>query len=301
MSPGRTSPQHRMRPASDSRFAPSLAVALATMSLASGFVDAAASSAATGPSGTVKVLAAGSLTNVMTVLGAAFKKDTGGDLQVTSMGSTAIASGVASRTLQGDVFVSASLSADRSLEGPAHGNWITGFRDVGSSPVVLAYYPRSRFATALRTRPWYDVIQSPGFELGRTDPAVDPGGVLDVDALKGIGYGYDLAPLLSIARDPHNVYTEQSLPGLLQAGQLDAAFMYAVSADAARLPYVALAGTRNLEAHYTIATLKGAPDPAVANSFVRWLLSKRGASILRSQGVVAATSTRVAHVAHVAE
>jgi len=258
------------------------------------------SGAATKHSGTLKVLAAGSLSNVMTLLGAAFKSDTGYTLQVTSLGSSAIASGVASKTLQGDVFLSASVSADRSLEGPTHGNWVSGYRDVGSSPVVLAYYPKSRFVSALKRRPWYDAIQSRGFELGRTDPAVDPGGVLDVDALLGIGYGYNIAPLLSIAKDSHNVYTEQSIPGLLQAGQLDAAFMYAVSAEAAKLPYVTLSGTRNLGARYTIATLRGAPDPAAATAFVSWLLSARGRSIMTAQGLVPAPPAHVAHVAHVA-
>src|ERR1019366_6475525 len=106
-----------------------------------------------------------------------------------------------------------------------------------------AYYPKSRFVTALKSLPWYDVIRSRGFALGRTDPAVDPGGVLDVDALYGIGYGYNIPSLLSIATNKRNINTEQAIPGLLQAGQLDAAFMYAISADAVKLPYVALTGT----------------------------------------------------------
>ena len=238
--------------------------------------------------GTIRVLSAGSLSNVMTLLGAAFKKDTGYALENTPLGSSAIANGVKSKTLQGDVFISASTSADLALEGAAQGNWINGYTDVGSSPVVLAYYPRSRFAARLTTRPWYDVITSPGFELGRTDPAVDPGGVLDLDALYGIGYGYDLPALLAIAHDQRTVYTEEAIPGLLQAGQLDAAFMYAVSAHAAHLPYVALSGTRNLAASYTVAALNGAPDPAAAKAFVSWLTSPRGASIMVAQGLVPA-------------
>lgn len=248
-------------------------------------------------SGTVKVLSAGSFSNVMVLLEAAFKKDTGYTIQDTTLGSSAIASGIVSKTLQGDVFISASSSADRSIEGPAHGDWISGYTDIGSSPDVLAYYPKSRFVAALKTRPWYDVIQSRGFELGRTDPAVDPGGVLDVDALYGIGYGYNIPSLLPIATNPSNVYTEEAIPGLLQAGQLDAAFMYAVSADAAKLPYVALTGTKNLDAQYTIAKLKGGPDPTAAAAFVQWLLSKRGSSIMDQQGLVPAISARVVRAA----
>ena len=254
---------------------------------------AGASRAATMHTGTVRVLSAGSFSNVMVLLGAAFTKDTGYTIENTSLGSSAIASGVRSKTMQGDVFISASASADRSIEGTAQGNWIDGYTDIGSSPVVLAYYPHSRFAAALRAHPWYDVITSRGFELGRTDPAVDPGGVLDLDALDGIGYAFNMPALVAVAHDQRNVYTEQAIPGLLQAGQLDAAFMYAVSADAAKLPYVALTGTRNLDARYTVAALNSAPDPAAAAAFVHWLTSKRGASIMVRQGLVPASGAHL--------
>lgn len=272
-----------------------LAAVLSTVALVtSGALGFSTSSGATTThSGTVKVLSAGSLSNLMVLLGAAFKHDTGYALQNTSLGSSAIASGIASKTLQGDVFISASSSADLSLEGSAHGNWISGYTTIGSSPDVLAYYPKSRFVSALKTRPWYDVIQSPGFVIGRTDPAVDPAGVLDVDALYGIGYGYNIPSLISIANNKRNVYTEEAIPGLLQAGQLDAAFMYALSAHAARLPFVALSGTQNLNAEYTIAQLRAAPDATAAAAFVKWLLSPRGAAIMVGQGLVPARASHV--------
>lgn len=272
-----------------------LGVAVSTLAIVSSAHAAlsATSGAATMHSGTVEVLSAGSFSNVMVLLGAAFKKDTGYTIQNTSLGSSAIASGIVSTTLQGDVFISASPSADRSLEGSSHGNWISGYTVIGSSPDVLAYYAKSRFATALRTRPWYDVIQSRGFQLGRTNPGVDPSGVLDVDALLGIGYSYNIPSLLAIATDSSNVYTEEAIPGLLQAGQLDAAFMYAISADAAKLPYVTLSGTKNLNAQFTVAQLNRSRDPAAAAAFVKWLLSPRGASIMAHQGLVPALAAHV--------
>lgn len=240
-------------------------------------------------SGTVRVLSAGSFSNVMTLLAAAFKKDTGYSLQDTSEGSSAIASGIVAKTLQGDVFISASETADTSIEGTKNGDWVSGYTFFGTSPDVLAYYPRSRFAPALKTRPWYDVIRYSGFELARTNPAVDPSGVLDVDALYGIGYGYDIPSLLAIAHESGNVYLENAIPGLLQAGQLDAGFMYAISADAARLPYVKLTGTKNLSAHFTIAALNAAPDPVPARAFVKWFLSAPARAIMDQQGLVPVT------------
>jgi len=269
-----------------------MVVALAIASVVS-LGRPSSSGAAAMHSGTVEVLSAGSLSNVMILLGAAFKHDTGYTVQNMSEGSTAIASGIVAKTLQGDVFISASTTADASLEGSGASAWISGYTVFGTSPDVLAYYPQSRFATALKSRPWFDVIRAPGFELGRTDPAVDPGGVLDLDALEGIGYAYNIPSLLRIASSTGNVYSENAIPGLLQAGQLDAAFMYAVSADAAKLPYVPLAGTRNLNATYTVATLHGAPDPTAARAFVKWLLSPAALAIMKHQGLVPLSPARI--------
>ncbi len=248
------------------------------------------SSGATSGGGTVKVLAAGSLSTVLSDLSGAFHTATGNSLQVTLMGSTALASGIKAKALLGDVFLSASLAADHSLEGPHNGGWISKYSTIGVSPVVLAYRTNSSYAPALRRSPWYSVITEPGFILGRSDPNVDPGGVLDEDALKGIGYAYNLPALVALATNTRSLYPENALPGLLQAGQLDGALMYAVSARAARLPFVTLSGTKNLVAQYTIATLKGAPDPRAAASFVTWLRSSRARAILLSQGLTLAAS-----------
>jgi len=249
--------------------------------------------AATKHTGTVEVLSCGSFSNVMTLLEAAFKKDTGYTIQDTSEGSSAIASGIVAKTLQGDVFISASTAADTSIEGAANGNWIYSYTLFGSSPDVLAYNPKSSFASALKKRPWYNVIRSSGFELGRTDPTVDPGGILDVDALDGIGYAYNIPDLLTITASTGNIYAEDAVPGLIQSGQLDAGFMYAISADAANLPYVPLTGTKNLKGNYTVATLNGAPDPAPAAAFVKWMLGKQGQAILIKQGIVPVSPFKV--------
>jgi molybdate/tungstate transport system substrate-binding protein len=262
--------------------------------LATGAVSSSSPAGATTKhTGTVEVLSCGSFSNVMTLLEAAFKKDTGYTIQDTSEGSSAIASGIVAKTLQGDVFISASTAADTSIEGAANGNWISSYTLFGSSPDVLAYNPRSSFASALKKRPWYNVVRSSGFELGRTDPTVDPGGVLDVDALDGIGYAYNIPNLLTIAASTGNVYTEDAIPGLIQSGQLDAGFMYAISADAANLPYAPLTGTKNLNGKYTVATLKGAPDPAPAAAFVKWMLAKQGQAILIKQGIVPVSPFKV--------
>ena len=120
--------------------------------------------AAASPSGPVDVLSAGSLQDLLQQqVATAVQKATGDTLNDTSMGSDALANGIKGGTLQGDVYISASPAVNRELEGEANGNWVSWYAEFGSSPLVLGYNPSSRFTQALKTKPWYDVIDQPGF------------------------------------------------------------------------------------------------------------------------------------------
>jgi molybdate/tungstate transport system substrate-binding protein len=236
------------------------------------------------PSGPVDVLSAGSLQDLLQEqVGPAFERATGYTLNDTSMGSDAIASGIKGGTLQGDVFISASPTVNKALEGSADGNWVSWYVSFGSSPLVLGYNPSSKFAGVLRTKPWYDVIDQPGFLIGRTDPATDP---------KGAANAHDLPALKAIASSTSNVFPETSLVGQLQAGQLDAGFFYGVEAAAADIKTIPLAGT-NLAGVYTLTVLNRAPHEAAARAFVTFLLGNDGQRILKKNGIVAFTPTKV--------
>ena len=206
----------------------------------------------------------------------AFEKATGYTLVNTSMGSDAIASGVKGGTLQGDVFVSASPAVNATLEGSANGNWVSWYAEFGASPLVLGYNPASKFAHLLKTKPWYDVIDRPGFLIGRTDPATDPKGVLAVDALDRAAKVHGLGAVKSIAASTSNVFPEDTLVGQLQAGQLDAGFFYGVEAAAANLKTIPLKGV-TLAGDYTITILNKAPHLTPSLAFVKFLLGKTGA------------------------
>ncbi len=239
------------------------------------------------PSGPVDVLSAGSLQDLLQQrVGPAFQEATGYTLNDTSMGSDAIASGIKGGTLQGDVFISASPAVNAALEGSANGNWVSWYATFGSSPLVLGYNPSSRFAQALRTKPWYDVIGQPGFLIGRTDPATDPKGVLAVTALDQAAKTSHVDALKAIASSTSNEFPETSLVGQLQAGQLDAGFFYGVEAAAADIKTVPLTGT-HLAGHYTITVLNRAPHDASARAFVAFLLGRTGRKILESNGIAA--------------
>ena len=113
---------------------------------------AKAASAAAKPSGDVDVLSAGSLDTLMTkTVGPAFHRATGYTLVDTSGGSSSLAADIKNGIYVADVFVSASPKVDNTIRGPQHGNWVSWYADFATSPEVLGYYPKSKFAKDLRT------------------------------------------------------------------------------------------------------------------------------------------------------
>ncbi len=251
--------------------------------------------AATASSGPVTVLSAGSLQTLMqSDVTPAFLKATGYTINNISEGSTAIASAVKAGTQVGDVFISAAPAVNASLEGTANGSWVSWYATFGESPLVLAYNPKSTFAHDLKTKPWYDVVGLAGFKLGRTDPATDPKGVLAVTALQDAAKKYKKPALLTDTTSTTNVYSETSLLGELQAGQLDAGFFYGVEAAAADAKTtVPLTGIPKQAGVYTITILNKAPHPAAAVAFVKFLVGKKGASLLKKNGITPSTPVQV--------
>jgi molybdate/tungstate transport system substrate-binding protein len=244
--------------------------------------------AATKSSGNVDVFSAGSLDTLMTKsVGPAFHAATGYTLVDTSHGSGALASDIQNKVAVADVFVSASPAVDTTLEGAKNGNWVSWYASFASSPDVLGYYPKSKFAHDLQTMPWYKVITLPGFRLGRTDPTQDPGGVLAVKALEETAKAQSLPALTKLATETSDVYEEDTEQADIQTGQLDASFMYESDAISQDSPFVKLTGV-NLAGDYTITIVKGAPHLAAAEAFIKFLLGPTGQAEMKADkfGVV---------------
>lgn len=239
-------------------------------------------------SGPVNVLYAGSLVALMTKqIGPAFNTATGYTFTGFSAGSTALATQIKGKVHRGDVFISASPKVNTSLEGAANGNWVSWYATYASSPLVIGYNPRSKFAADLKAKPWYQVVTEPGFLLGSTDPATDPKGKLDVEAMTNAATTQKEPALKALATSTKNIYPEETLVGRLQAGQLDAGFFYSSEAEAAGIPTVPLTG-QDLKATYTISVLNQAPDEAGAEAFVKYLLGSAGQAVLSKDGFVLA-------------
>jgi len=240
--------------------------------------------AAAGGSGPVNVLYAGSLVDLMEKqIKPGFESSTGYSFSGISAGSTDLAAEIKGKVHEGDVFVSASPSADAELQGASNGNWVSWYTTFATAPLVLGYNPKSEFAADLRSKPWYKVITEPGFRLGTTDPATDPKGELAGEALTAAAKSQHDPALAALAKDTSNFYPEETLVARLQSGQLDAGFFYSAEATAAHIPAVKLTGV-DLGATYTISVLNQAPNQRGAEAFTKYLLGPKGQAALKKDG-----------------
>jgi molybdate/tungstate transport system substrate-binding protein len=241
--------------------------------------------AAASARGTVSVLFAGSLVNFMERdLGPAFQRADGYGFRGFGGGSTELASEIKGRVRTGDVFVSASAKADHALEGAANGAWVSWYSTFMATPLELAYNPASSFGRELRRGvPWYRVLTQAGIRVGRTDPLLDPKGVLTSEAVAAASRKLH-DPALGRALGAFAVFPETSLVGRLQSGQLDAGFFYAVEAKTAKLATVKLTPVYKYAA-YTVTILNHAPEPGGAAALVRYLLSSARTFTLKRNGL----------------
>jgi molybdate/tungstate transport system substrate-binding protein len=238
-------------------------------------------------SASVATLFAGSLLSYMERdFAPSFARATGYGYRGFGGGSSELAAQIKAGVREGDVFLSAAAAADNLLEGSANGNWVSWFTTFASSPLVLAYDPDSSFGKQLaHGTPWYRVLAEPGILVGRTDPKLDPKGVLTVEAVERAARKLR-RPGLARALGSFPVYPETALVGRLQAGQLDAGFFYAVEAASAHLRTVPLTPVYKY-ANYTVTILERAPHPGGAAALVRHLLSAQRSYALRQNGLVA--------------
>jgi molybdate/tungstate transport system substrate-binding protein len=235
--------------------------------------------------GSVSALFAGSLVDYMEGdFGPSFEQATGYGFRGYGGGSTELAAEIKGGVRQGDVFLSAAAGADRALEGSAKGNWVSWYTTFAASPLVLAYNPQSKFGAELaHGEPWHEVLTQPGILVGRTDPVLDPKGVLTVEAVDNAAEKLH-APALAAALKGFPVYPETALVGRLQSGQLDAGFFYAVEASASHLKTVGLEPVYKY-ANYTVTILNHSSSAAGAAALIGYLLGSQRSYTLKRNGL----------------
>lgn len=185
--------------------------------------------------------------------------------------------------------------------------------------MVVAYTPRSRYASEIDTANWTEILSRPDVEVGRSDPELDPNGyrTLMVWQLAERSRNQPgLAARLEARSGARNVRPKEAdLVGLLEAGEFDYIWSYESMAKAIGFKYVLLGDSVDLSAPelasfyrtasvsvrgadanqrvtfvgapivYAFAVPRNAPNPALAQRFAEFLVSTEGKAILRREGL----------------
>lgn len=280
--------------------------------------SAGAAGARKGKAGkTLIVFGAGTLANPFTQEIAAFKAShpgitvhsqfgASGDRvkAITQLGQPADVLGVADYSLiPKDMFGSG---------GKRFATWYVGFV---SNQITFAYTSHSKGAGQLTADNWYRVLAQPGVHIGRSNPSADPSGYQTLQMLE-LANRYYHDPSISTAvlkNSPTSsvAETETSLIGALQSGQLDYLGIYRSDALQNHFKYINLPPQISLsdpalaKTYATVSTQgatgdrvkakpiiygltvpTNAPDPALADQFVAFVLSPQGQAIMRGNGFV---------------
>jgi molybdate/tungstate transport system substrate-binding protein len=227
-------------------------ISIFTLSTLGGFIT---TEAANQGQSKVFVLYAGSLLKTFEVsLGPSFQKDTSYIYVGEGKGSVQIANLIIDGFRKPDIFVSAGTTPIVKMmdNKPSLANWLIKF---ASAEMVIAYSPSSHFYADLEKSrtgiiPWYKVISENGFKFGRTDPELDPKGynMIISASLSNIYYNDSTIKqrILGDDRNPKQVFPEETLNSILEAGQVDAIAAYKHEAISRELSFISLPSQINL-------------------------------------------------------
>jgi molybdate/tungstate transport system substrate-binding protein len=240
----------------------------------------------------------------------AIAKSLGVEMQGRAQGSTALANLIVAGSIRPDVFISVTPEPMRIVLKAGKTEKAI---PIARTEMVIAYSPKSQFAADLGkvsqagAKPWWEILETPGFRFGRTDPTTDPQGQNILFTLQLAAAFYHQADIVEKIAGPQintqQIFQEPEVMGRLQAGQLDASSAYKTQPGSFDLPYVTLPkeinlGDASLEDEYSraaitlngktlhpaplvfyVAVLKNAPQPALANRFIAWLQSPEAREI----------------------
>jgi molybdate/tungstate transport system substrate-binding protein len=272
-----------------------------------------ASPAASGAHGTLIVFGAGTLATPFAAEIAAFKQANPGVTVHSQFGASGdMVKAVTQLHQPDDVLGVADYSLIPKLMFPASATWYLGFV---SNAITFAYTSHSKGASGLTAANWYKVLAQPGVHIGRSNPAADPSGYQILQMLQ-LANGYYNRPGLSASvlknsPDSSVAETETSLLAALQSGQIDYLAIYTSTAQEEHLKYIALPTQINLSdpamaAEYakvsinagSLGTLTAkpiiygltipasAPNAALGEKFISFVLGPQGQAIMHSQGFV---------------
>jgi len=257
----------------------------------------------------IVVFHAGSLTVPMEKLADAFEARYGVEVRLEAYGSVAAVRQVTDLGRKCDVLALADYKPILKLMWPDLADWCIIF---ATNEIVIAYTSQSDYADEVGPDNWPEVLCREGVSIGRSDPAQDPCGyrALLVWKLAEMYYGQPGLYDRLLAKSPEPTRPKShDLVVLLEAGQLDYAFLYKSVAVQYGLRYVdlppqidlgheeyadfytkavvyveGLGEIRGEPIRYAITIPKVAEHPDLALEFVEFVLGSEGSSIIRSCG-----------------
>lgn len=281
-------------------------------------------SCGSGPSGgdsggqtTLVVHGAGTLAVPFKQVIAAFEQENPGVVvQSRFAGSVEMVRGVTELGQPVDVLGMADYSLIPSQMFGANGkrrfaDWYVGF---ASNEITFAYTDKSKGAAQLTAQNWPQVLSGPGVRIGRSNPDTDPSGYQILQMLQ-LAQGYYHDPNLSakvLANSPPGtlVSTETQLLPALMSGQIDYLGIYRSDALQHQLKYLELPPQINLSDPalaplyesasvptksrtrtgkpiiYGLTVPTNAPNAALGEKFVAFVLGPQGQQIMRDNGFV---------------
>jgi molybdate/tungstate transport system substrate-binding protein len=281
--------------------------------------NAGGGSASRGLHGTLAVFGAGTLDTPFTAEFQAFRKQNPGVTVHSQFGASGdMVKAITQLHQPADVLGVADYSLiPKEMFGGVkpYASWYVGFV---SNQITFAYTSHSKGASQLTASNWYKILAEPGVHIGRSNPAADPSGYQILQMLQlAESYYHDpglSAAVLKNSPDSSVAETETSLLSALQSGQIDYLAIYKSSALEDHLDYIKLPAQINLSdpamaAAYGKVTVNGgslgeltgkpiiygltvpttAPDAALGQAFVKFVLSAKGQAIMTSEGFVSVT------------
>lgn len=267
-------------------------------------------------SGDLVIFHAGSLSVPMKEIGAAFKKTHPEvNILMESAGSVESARKVTDLNKPCDIVASADYKVIDNMLIPKFSDWNIKFV---SNEMCIVYTEKSRYASQINTKNWYEILQKKDVAYGRADPNSDPCGYRSVMTMQLAEKFYKQSGLASrlMAKDANYMRPKEvDLLAVLESGSVDYIFLYKSVAIQHKLKYLVLPSEINLKDPkftdlyntaavsingkepgqkvmmkgepmiYGVTLLNAAPNKPVALAFLQFMLSMdKGIKILEING-----------------
>jgi molybdate/tungstate transport system substrate-binding protein len=266
--------------------------------------------------GELKIFHAGSLSVPMKEVTAAFNKQYPEvKVLLESAGSVASARKITDLKKPCDIMASADYAVIDNMLIPGYADWNIKFV---SNELSIVYSEKSRYASQINNKNWFEILMREDVAFGRADPNSDPCGYRTVMALQLAEKHYK-KPGLAVkmqAKDLNYMRPKEvDLIALLETGSIDYIFLYKSVAIQHQLKFITLPDQINLKNPafaklystakvdingkepgtketmtgepmiYGVTMLKNAPNKEAALAFLRFLLSKeKGMKIMLKNG-----------------